>query len=228
MFLTTKPSRRELYLGCAYLCLYLAVLPWLIPVGMYFLVPQATVLQVNLVFFTLNFAAVFLIFRRFLCRSFRDALKAPMQTLFYAVLGFLGAQTLVGLVTGIIAGIAPEFANINDQSIQSMAAENFTLMALGSVVLAPVTEELLFRGVIFRGLYDRSPLGAQAASMVLFSAVHISGYIGSCSPKVLLLCFLQYLPAAYCLNFAYRRGGTIIAPILTHMLVNLSVFSAMR
>jgi membrane protease YdiL (CAAX protease family) len=64
--------------------------------------------------------------------------------------------------------------------------------------------------------------------MALFSLIHITGYIGCYPPKTLVLCFLQYLPAAYCLNFAYRRSGTIAAPILTHMLVNLAALSAMR
>ena len=36
----------------------------------------------------------------------------------------------------------------------------------------------------------------------------------------LLLCFIQYLPAGYCLCFAYRRSGTIISPIIVHAVVN--------
>ena len=116
-------------------------------------------------------------------------------------------------ITGVIIGIA--FSII-------------TLMFLGAVVLAPVTEELLFRGLIFRGLYDRSPLAAHLVSMGLFSLIHVSGYVGMYDAKLLFFCFLQYLAPAYCLNFAYRQSGSIISPILMHMATNLVAFLAMR
>ena len=64
--------------------------------------------------------------------------------------------------------------------------------------------------------------------MVLFSAIHVTGYIGYYEPRILFLCFIQYLPIAYCLNFAYRHSGTIVAPILMHMLNNLMATAAMR
>ena len=228
MKFSTKPSRREMILGCIYLSLYLAVLPWLIPMLARFLLPQLNAAQVNFLFFALNFAALTLILRKFIRRSLGDALKVPGSTLWCAILGYLGTQTLGGIVAQFILRIEPEFANVNDMNVNALVAENFGLMAMGIVVLGPITEELLFRGLLFRGLYDRSPLAAYLVSMVLFSLIHITGYIGFYPPNMLLLCFLQYLPAAYCLNFAYRRSGTITAPILTHMLVNLAALSAMR
>ena len=118
--------------------------------------------------------------------------------------------------------------NVNDNAINSMVSQNMPLMFIGAVILAPVTEELLFRGLIFRGLYDRSPLAAHAVTMALFSLVHITGYIGHYSPARLLLCFVQYLPASLCLNLAYRYGGTLLSPILMHLLTNLAAMSVMR
>ena len=44
----------------------------------------------------------------------------------------------------------------------------------------------------------------------------------------LLLCFLQYLPAGYCLAWCYANTGTIVTPILMHMIVNAYGISAMR
>lgn len=228
MRFATKPSRREMLLGCIYLTLYLAVLPRLIPLLALFLLPQLNAAQINFIFFAVDFAAITAILFSFLCRSLRDARKAPGPAIWYAILGYLGTQTLGSILVRFILRIEPEFANINDMAINSLIAENFVLMAIGTVILAPITEELLFRGLVFRGLYDRSPLAAYLISMVLFSSIHITGYIGHYPPKMLVLCFIQYLPAAYCLNFAYRRSGTIAAPILTHMLLNLAALSASR
>jgi membrane protease YdiL (CAAX protease family) len=109
-----------------------------------------------------------------------------------------------------------------------MLQEEFSLVAFGIVVLVPVVEETLFRGMIFRNLYDRSPAGAYLISMFAFAAIHVTGYIGSVEPVYILLSFLQYLPAGYCLCFAYRRSGTIISPILMHMIVNAVAAFSMR
>ena len=228
MKFSTKPSSGEILWGGIYLMLFTFVLPWLVPVAAYILAPGLNSAQVNFLYFSFNFIAAMGIFRKFLFRSLGDALQTPGAVLWYAVLAYLGSLALGNLAARLILRLDPEFSNVNDMAIQAMVGENFLLMAIGAVVLAPITEEILFRGLIFRSLYDRSPLAAHLISMALFSAVHISGYLATYEPKKLLLCFVQYLPAAYCLNFAYRRSGTIVAPMLTHALVNLVALFAMR
>ena len=224
----TKPSRRETIWGGIYLILYIAVMPWLIPMLAYFSGAALTEVQVNFLYFGVNFAATTVIFRKYLLQSLCDASFVPGPTLWYGILGYLGSMTLGSIIAMFILWLEPDFANVNDMAINALVAENFALMAIGAVIMAPITEELLFRGLIFRGLYDRSPMAAHFVSMVAFSAIHVSSYIGFYDAKTLMLCFLQYLPAAYCLNFAYKWGGSIIAPILMHMLTNLIALSAMR
>ena len=228
MIFSTKPSRRETIWGGIYLILYLTILPLAVPMGAVLLFPGLDGAQVNFIYFTVNFAATTVIFRKYLIQSFRDATRVPFATLRFALLGYLGSMLLSGLVVSAILRVYPEFMNVNNNAIGSMVQQNYTLMAIGAVILAPVTEELLFRGLIFRGLYDRSPLAAHLVTMVLFSLIHISGYVGMYDVKLLFFCFLQYLAPAYCLNFAYRYSGTIIAPILMHMVTNLVALTAMR
>ena len=228
MRFATKPSRRETLWGGIYLILYISLLPVAVPLAMMLLFPQLDTAQVNFVYFTMNFATTTVIFRKYLIQSFLDATRVPFATLRYALLGYLGSMLLSGLVDSAIVSVYPDFMNVNDNNIGAMVQQNYTLMAIGAVLLAPITEELLFRGLIFRGLYDRSPLVAHVLSMVLFSLVHISGYVGMYEPKLLFFCFLQYLVPAYCLNFAYRYSGNLIAPILMHMATNLVALSAMR
>ena len=152
----------------------------------------------------------------------------PGKTLWAALLGYLGSMMLSTLVSLAILRLYPEFTNVNDSAITAMSRQSRTLMAIGGVFLAPVTEELLFRGLIFRNLYGKSRFFAYTLSMVLFSLIHVSGYIGLYEWKLLALCFVQYLAPALCLNLAYRYSGTLVAPILLHMLNNLAAFSAMR
>ena len=96
-------------------------------------------------------------------------------------------------------------------------------------MLVPLAEECFFRGLLFRNLYSWSPVAAYLISMAAFSAIHVVGYIGTASPLHLLVSFLQYLPAGYCLAWCYHQTGTIITPIIMHTLTNaMSVYYLLR
>lgn len=224
----TKPNRREIILGGIYLIINIFALPVLIPAIHTLLGAPLRAGQLNFIFFCINFAAVALIFRKFLAASVRDAMEVPFSTIWYGILGYLGSLTLGEIVAMICMALYPGFTNVNDGSIAVMLRQDFILMALGTVLLVPAAEEVLYRGLIFRSLYDRSPLAAYLVSMTIFAAIHVTGYVGQYDPALLLLCFLQYLPAGYCLAFVYRRSGTIAAPIFMHILTNIAAVSALR
>lgn len=228
MIFSTKPNRRETLLGGIYLALNIFVLPGLITYVHSLLGAPLRAGQLNFIFFCMNFLAVIVIFRKFLAASLRDALKVPLATLWYSILAYLGNQTLGEIIAVLCWRVYPGFANVNDGSIAVMLQQDFLLMAAGTMFLVPVAEEVLYRGLLFRGLYDRSPLAAYLVSTVVFAVIHVMGYLGQYEPVHLLLCFIQYLPAGYCLAFAYRYSGSIVAPIFVHIMTNIAAVSAMR
>ena len=220
-------SKKERNLGLVWLVVSYLVLPSLLHYGLAGL--NLTAVQLNFCYYCINFAATGWIFRHFLKSSLRTALSRPFQVVWYAALGYLGAQALGELLLILIYRLQPTFSNVNNSNILNLLHSDKQLMVAGTVILVPLAEELLFRGTIFRGLYDKSPTAAYLMSMVLFSAIHVVGFLGSYEPMHLLLCFLQYLPAAYCLCWCYRQTGTIITPILMHALFNaVSVSQALR
>ena len=99
---------------------------------------------------------------------------------------------------------------------------------LPPVVLAPLTEECVFRGLIFRNLWKTSAIAAYLVSMAAFSAVHIVSYIGVYSPLHLVLAFLQYLPAGVWLAWCYTKSGSIFGPIVMHAIINLYSLNLLR
>ena len=122
----------------------------------------------------------------------------------------------------------PAFANLNDGSITEMVHENFIVMLLGTAIFVPVAEEALHRGLIFGGLYPKSHAAAYILSTVIFAAVHIMGYVGVYSLPNLILAFIQYVPAGLTLAWAYRRSGSIFAPMLMHAVINAFGLFAVR
>lgn len=92
-------------------------------------------------------------------------------------------------------------------------AESLTLlltMTVATIVLAPLTEELLFRGCLYRFLKSKLPLVfALLLSGVLFALVHFN-----------LLSLLPLFFLGVILAYAYERTGSIKVPILIHGIFN--------
>ena len=226
MNLSNPLNSHERLWGAVYLLLEIFVLPY--AVALLNLCLQLPNWAVNFLCFCLNFGAVLIIFHKFLLGNLKTALADPVRTLGWAAAGMALYYALSFAVGIVITVVGPDYVNLNDDNIQTMSSANFAAMAIGTVLLVPVAEECLFRGVLFRGLFDRSPLLAYGVSAVLFSLVHIISYIGFYSPIMFLLAFIQYLPAGISLAFAYHRSDTIAAPVLMHTVINLIGISAMR
>jgi membrane protease YdiL (CAAX protease family) len=85
-------------------------------------------------------------------------------------------------------------------------------MALGAtaVLLAPVTEELLFRGILYPAIKQAGyPRVALWGTTLLFAAVHMN-----------LVTFLPLAVLALVLTALYERTDNLLAPIMAHVLFN--------
>ena len=220
--LTHSPqlSRNEVIAGWSYYAFSMLALPIVLSYVNGLLPEPLNEAKLNFVFYVANFAACVMIFRRLLKLNMQIAVRRIFPVLWYALLGYLGYSALTSILTTLIHTLVPGFANVNDMSIAALAGKELTLMAIGTVFLVPVAEELFYRGLMLRHLAGKSRILAYCVSMGVFALVHVVGYIGSYSPLTLVLCFIQYLPAGYCLAWCYSSTGTIITPILMHMIVN--------
>jgi hypothetical protein len=93
------------------------------------------------------------------------------------------------------------------------------LTAFAVVCVAPISEEIFFRGFIFGGLIRPfGPVGAMLACGILFGAFHVSGVdsLGVVVPFSLIGAFLAWL---------YYRTGSIWLAIATHFLFNVVGFT---
>ena len=227
-FLSSALTRQKKIYGACWLAFetllfsrLLQILNSLLPTPL----PQA---EINFIFFFVNFMVVAIIFRRYLLSQVKLIPDLAGKIFSTAITGFMAYWIANFLLMQVLFALNPEHFSINDVTIQSLVAEDYFLMFLGSVILVPITEECLFRGLVFRGLHDRSPILAWVVSTALFSAVHIINYIGAYPFDAILLCFVQYIPAGVCLAGAYRLSGSLLSPILIHALVNLVGMLALR
>ena len=221
------PDRQRAAWGFRYLLFQLLVLPTLLSwLNTMFGMPLDEG-KLNMLYYTVNFAVLVGIFRRFLNASLRCAIENISSVLLAAVIGFLAHQFSSTALGMVIMGLFPGFANVNDANIAAMAQGNFSMWAFATVVLVPPAEELLFRGVLFGGLYSRHKVLAWVLSVLGFALVHVIGYIGYFPWDVLLICTLQYLPAGICFAGAYLFSGNILTPILMHAALNALAMASM-
>ena len=221
-------SRSEKIWGWLYLAFSLIALPSLLSLLNTKLAAPLDEGTLNFAFYCINFLAVICIFSHFLGDSLVAAWRDLWNFIQAVVLGYVALWALSRAMDFVMSHLLPGFQNINDSAIVSMAKTGYTLTVISVVILVPVVEEVLYRGLIFRNLYRSSQVAAYIVSMGAFAAIHVLGYIGSESVTTLVLCFLQYLPAGLCLAWTYTKADNIFAPIVVHALVNAISIGALR
>jgi len=87
-------------------------------------------------------------------------------------------------------------------------------LTLVAVVAAPIFEEFIFRGLVFRGLARSFPPGiAVIASAAIFAIVH--------APVSVIPVFVMGVGAA----LVYHRTGMLAAPMALHAVYNAAVLA---
>ena len=221
-------TRRENRLGWVCLALCGLVLP-----GIFWLwnSPWAVLAES-----AIGFAAVVLVFRRFLAESLRVPHTTPMQILGKAALGLVVSYVATICMNDLFYFYLPEYFawsdfgpmyyNVNEEAFAVLVRENFPATALAFVVLMPITEEVLFRGVLFGSLLRFNRTLAVALSAAVFAFLPVIGLLGHVPAGYLILNFLQYIPLGLVLCWVYASTQTILTPVALRMILHaLAIFS---
>lgn len=123
------------------------------------------------------------------------------------VLVFAAALTWAGFD---IASVRFHFAKLDQSEAQLLA-----LMVVSSIFVAPVAEELLFRGLVFRYLSSKFHfIYATAIQAILFAAIHFIWADPTFSR------FTQLFVNACFLALLFHYSGSLLVCILAHSLLN--------
>ena len=224
-------NRGEKIAGWIYFPFYILLISLMLAIifrilGRNFMEP-GNLLYLNLIYGAINFCVLTVCFHKYLGKSLRQVKRFPGR--FFAAIGIGFAIYYFGtvIVGNIVQFIEPGLENINDSNLEGIAEHGRLLMVVFTVLLVPTVEELMFRGLIFSSIRPHSRFWAYAVSMVVFSLMHVMGYVGQYPLSSLGLCFLEYLPASFALAWALEYSGSIWAPICIHTLINLMAMAAM-
>ena len=215
-------TRAEAIAGWCYLPFYLVLLSLGIQYIAALLGLQLSVMTINIIYFSVNVLFVLLVFRRFLLqRFFGSGFWNFVQTIILGFVLYYAGTTVIRLLAEYFAG---DFVIYNNETVSGLVLSNRYVMLLVSVVLAPVVEETLVRGVVFGSIYPASRVLAYIVSILLFTLMHNWQYFGLHPFMSILLSCLPYIPASVALAWTYEKGGTIWAPITLHAIINAMSF----
>lgn len=133
------------------------------------------------------------------------------------LLTLLGCFVALIAYGAVVAGLGLEFlepeANIPESLFDQRSVLPLTLFLV--LIVAPLAEEMFFRGFVFHGLWPRFPLwAAMLISGLLFSAIHVTGadMIGLLIPFTVIGALFAWI---------VQRTGSLWNAIAVHFLFNL-------
>lgn len=140
------------------------------------------------------------------------AALSPAQTLWLTLTGVLLAAPMTLGVDVLEALLSWHGTVVQPMVLQAQAPGVFLLTLLKSALLAPVLEELFFRGYLLHAMKRFGEPRAAAVSALCFALVHLGG-----TPCA----WVMYAAMGLLLAALTMRTGSLLAPMLVHAVYNL-------
>ena len=214
--------------GVIWLLVYMFLMSLIVTFVMTLLGYGENLVRINQVFFVVNFVITCLLFRHFLTDSLSVVMERPVRLLKGLLLGFClyeAGQIALSLLYEVIA---PDLWTANDEGVAEIASMNYGAMWAGAVLLGPLVEETLMRGLVFGNLRKKSRVLAYAVSILAFGIIHVLGYAWEMDVWTLVLNWGLYLVPSVVLAVTYEYTGTVWGPIALHMILNALSMMALR
>lgn len=219
---TSCMNRRELILALIWLPIHVIGLPflggWLLAGGI------LTAAQANLLIYALGVLYLLIAEFTYLRREFDPICDRVLYCALQIVSCYLIMMAFNMLSSGVVSlaerlfGSDGSIDNLNNDTIMDMASREGNITAAMAVYLAPIVEEVLFRGAVFAGIREKNRTAAYVVSICLFGLYHVWGY--AMSDPTYWLYILQYVPAGFLLCRCYEKTNSIWSSIFFHMLTN--------
>lgn len=213
-------NKKESIIALIWLPIHIILLPYLLEfaiVGGY-----CDEAQGNLAYYVVSAAVLSILLFKFLRREidpfFDNALGFVWKVLIcYGVMW--GINLIMSSIISIITLFGVEIGeNLNNEAIMEMTSTETGKMKAIAYFLAPISEELMFRGGVFSTIKKKSRIWAYIASIVLFSAYHVVPY--ALSDITYLPYMILYFPASYVLCRCYEQTKSIWGSIMLHAMIN--------
>lgn len=136
--------------------------------------------------------------------------KAPLSK--YLLIAGISISFALGLNNLILLADLATYSEAYQEAAQTFYASDFIVQIIVLGILTPVTEEFMFRGLIYKRL--RRDMKS-VVSAIIFSGLVFGFYHGN------LVQSIYGCLSGFLLAYLYEKFGSLKAPILAHMLMNM-------
>ena len=134
----------------------------------------------------------------------------------YLLLAY-GVNHLSGIVFSFLTPATSNQMALNEL-VEMTGRQELLYLLLITCLLGPITEELVYRGVLMNTFLKDSPwYGDVLLSACVFGYVHVSS-------GLIPLAFFTYASGGAILAFLYRKTHSLYYPILLHIMINITAF----
>lgn len=179
----------------------------------------------NLIYYGIGFILLFIFMHHYMKSTFYDLCENKLNTFRAVTMGYLFYYVLSYLINTLILIIAGEPTNPNNDAVIAEFLKNRNVMFAVAAIIAPIVEEVLFRGVIFGTIRRKNRYAAYIISVLAFAFYHLWSYFAYEYSPELFLDVLQYIPGGIVLAWAYERGRNLWSSILLHVVINFVALS---
>ena len=134
----------------------------------------------------------------------------------YLLLAY-GVNHISGIVFSFLTPATSNQMALNEL-VEMTGRQELLYLLLITCLLGPITEELVYRGVLMNTFLKDSPwYGDVLLSACVFGYVHVSSGLTS-------LAFFTYASGGAICAFLYRKTHSLYYPILLHIMINITAF----
>ncbi len=218
---TSYMSKGEYIKALVWLPLHVALLPIL--AGWFMVEGYIGESEANFAIYAIGAVYMVLFMGKYLRREYDPFCDRTMYCISEICGCYLSMWVINIVINSLMLLVLPE-ENPNNAAIFDMAGMNFGMVSAMAICLAPIVEEIIFRGAIFTLGRKKNRVLGYALSVAFFSIYHVWGY--AIENPLNLLFLLQYLPVSFLLCRCYERTNSLWSCIFFHMVVNaMSMYS---
>ncbi|MBI1332381.1 MAG: CPBP family intramembrane metalloprotease [Armatimonadetes bacterium] len=179
---------------------------------------------IDLISFVPVYIAIFICLRvpifgwRIMPEKLGVSLKGLQENLLWALTAFLGNIPIIAAVMMLASILAPYLPGgphpIGKELTDNPSVSNILMLAVAASILAPIWEEIMFRGLLFPAFTKLlgNPIRAALLSSFIFASIHPQGVLGilPLMSIALMLCAVSY------------QTKSLVANMILHGLHNLA------
>ena len=225
---TRRLSNQELILGCVILLplffycnsyIGTAIVKWTILTFDLSVTSNTATIWLNFIIDFITALIAVIILRNFIRRQWKDFMNNKLSIIVAGCfMGFFFNICANAIGNSIVKLFVDQSSSVNQQQVLAKSIPAIMFFVTG--FLAPLGEELIFRGLIFTGLRKYNRFLAYAVSAFLFGFIHVmnSVFAGNILEMVQMI---PYACSGLVFAYIYETTDNIWGSILTHMTNNI-------